>query len=101
MKYYKVKDSVNIESVKYEVIQTIYINDDIYMLLRNSNNITDDFMEITKEEFDDVKETIANSPSTPEPSQLDRIESTLNLLTADTVSASAVDEAITEGVNDV
>lgn len=54
MKYYKVKDSVSIESVKYEVMQTLYINDDIYMLLRNSNNITEDFMEITKEEFEEV-----------------------------------------------
>lgn len=54
MKYYKVKDSVNIESVKYEVMQTLYINDDIYMLLKNSNNITEDFMEITKEEFEEV-----------------------------------------------
>ena len=53
MKYYKVKDGVNIESVKYEVMQTLYINDDIYMLLRNSNNITEDFMEITKEEFEE------------------------------------------------
>lgn len=38
---------------------------------------------------------------TAEPSQLDRIESALNLLTGDSVSTSAVTEAITEGVNDV
>jgi len=37
----------------------------------------------------------------PEPSQLDRIETALNELAAGSVSASAVDKAITEGVNDV
>ena len=38
---------------------------------------------------------------TPEPTQLDRIESTLAILTADTVTAESIDTAISEGVNEV
>lgn len=36
-----------------------------------------------------------------EPTQLDRIESALALLTADTVTAESIDTAILEGVNEV
>ena len=37
----------------------------------------------------------------PEPSQLDRIEKTLSILTADTVTAESINTAISEGVNEV
>ena len=40
-------------------------------------------------------------PTTPEPTQLDRIESTLALLTADTVTEESINTAISEGVNEV
>lgn len=48
-----------------------------------------------------VDDDYVPTPTTPEPSQLDRIETALNELAAGSVSTSAVDEAITEGVNDV
>ena len=40
-------------------------------------------------------------PVEPEFTQLDRIESTLAILTADTVTAESIDTAISEGVNEV
>ena len=46
-------------------------------------------------ELEEPKETI------PEPTQLDRIESTLELLTADIVTAESISAAISEGVNEV
>jgi len=63
------------------------------------NTETDTFIHFTElPEFTPEEEP---TPSTPEPSQLDRIETALNELAAGSVSTSAVDEAITEGVNDV
>lgn len=38
---------------------------------------------------------------TYEPTQLDRIESALSILTADTVRVESIDTAISEGVNEV
>ena len=37
----------------------------------------------------------------PEPTQLDRIESALSILTADTVTEESINTAISEGVNEV
>ena len=54
MNYYKVKNNDNIESVKHEIAHSIYIEDDIYLALTNSTNITNDFEKISKEEFEEV-----------------------------------------------
>ena len=40
-------------------------------------------------------------PTTPEPTQMDRIEEMLNDLTSGTISADSISEAILEGVNEV
>lgn len=51
----------------------------------------------------DAKEGIFSQPEpdTTKSSQLDRIESTLALLTADTVTEESISTAISEGVNEV
>ena len=43
----------------------------------------------------------SDSHSEPTPTQLDRIEETLAILTADTVTVESIDTAISEGVNEV
>lgn len=45
--------------------------------------------------------TPPEEPITPEPTQMDRIESMLTILTADTVTAESINTAISEGVNEV
>ncbi len=42
-----------------------------------------------------------DEPTASEPSQLDRIEDAIKLLTADAVTEESIDKAILEGVNEV
>lgn len=102
MRYFKLPLNSDLSQTSYRARKD---TDDYIHIEYNEGFIGEDWEEITEETLIEV---FGNNPfvdqpkpTTPEPSQLDRIESTLNLLTADTVSTSAVNEAITEGVNDV
>lgn len=65
MKYYKIKHGNDMDCVKYELTSAMLVDDYVYMALINAGNITDDFVEITKEEFDSINDSITKS-STPE-----------------------------------
>lgn len=100
--YYKIPLESDLSQTSYRDSKLTETNEYIEY---NEGFIGEDWEEITEETLIEV---FGNNPfvdqpkpTTPEPSQLDRIESTLNILTADSVSTSAVNEAITEGVNDV
>ena len=54
MKYYKINNANLINNVKHSLIHAIYTDSDIYIMLNDSSYITDDFVEITKEEFEEV-----------------------------------------------
>ena len=61
-----------------------------------------DYNPETGEVFEPVYvEPEPEEPITPEPTQMDRIESMLTTLTSDTVSADSISTAIEEGVNEV
>ena len=100
--YYKIPLNADLSQTSYRAIaNTEYAQYIEY----NEGYIGQDWEEITEETLIEVfgynPFVEESTPSTPEPSQLDRIETALNELAAGSVSTSAVDEAITEGVNDV
>lgn len=99
MKYYKVENDNNsdIENVKYELRRSIYIEDDIYLALTSSANITDNFVEISKEEFDVINESIRLKPAQPEPTETELIQAELLLNQAEILAKqNEQDEVLAE-----
>lgn len=89
------------------------IDEDGYIIGESflTGEVEDDRLILVDLEFDSNNKRYVNGewvdyiyepvPFEPQPSQLDRIETALNLLTGDSVSTTALNEAINEGVNDV
>lgn len=102
MRYFKIPLESDLSQTSYRASKSTETNEYIEY---NEGYIGEDWEEITEETLIEVfgRNPFVEepTPTTPEPSQLDRIETALNELAAGSVSTSAVNEAITEGVNDV
>ena len=102
MRYFRVPLNADLSQTSYRASKNTETNEYIEY---NEGYIGENWEEINEETLIEVfgynPFVEESTPSTPEPSQLDRIETALNELAAGSVSTSAVDEAITEGVNDV
>lgn len=102
MRYFKLPLESDLSQTSYRVSALTETNEYIEYI---EGYIGEDWEEIAEEALIEVfgYDPFADEsiPFTPEPSQLDRIETALNLLTGDSVSTTALNEAINEGVNDV
>lgn len=90
MNYYKVKNNDNIENVKHEIAHSIYIEDDIYLALTSSANITDNFVEISKEEFEEVLSRISIKTINPYQPTNAEVAQMISDLQADLIIAGVI-----------
>ena len=95
--YFRIPADTNLSKTAYRAKMK---KDDVLYIDARDGYIGEDWEKVEEEKMRDIAPDWFKS-ATPAPTQLDRIESTLALLTADTVTEESINTAILEGVNEV
>ena len=97
--YFKIPLEADLSETSYRCYK---VEEDFAYIEFNEGFVGEDWEEIGEEETRKIApEWFSSEQTNPEPTQLDRIESALALLTADTVTPESIETAISEGVNEV